>query len=73
MEYMSITQAAEKWGITPRRIQVLCKAERIPGAIRIGYVWAIPADAEKPKDARVRSRKYVRTAPQKEKAHHEEL
>lgn len=38
MEYMSITQAAEKWGITPRRIQVLCKAERIPGAIRIGYV-----------------------------------
>lgn len=62
MEYMSITQAAEKWGITPRRIQVLCKAERIPSAIRIGYVWAIPADAEKPKDARVRSGKYVRTA-----------
>ena len=38
MEYMSITQAAEKWGITQRRIQVLCKEERIPGAIRIGYV-----------------------------------
>lgn len=32
MEYMSITQAAEKWGITPRRIQVLCKEERVPGA-----------------------------------------
>ena len=62
MEYMSITQAAEKWGITPRRIQVLCKAKRIPGAIRIGYVWAIPADAEKPKDARVRSGKYVKAA-----------
>ncbi len=60
MEYMSITQAAEKWGITQRRIQVLCKEERIPGAIRIGYVWAIPADAEKPKDARVRSGKYVK-------------
>lgn len=73
MEYMSITQAAEKWGITPRRIQVLCKEERVPGAIRIGYVWAIPADAEKPKDARVRSGKYVMAAPQKEKAHHEEL
>lgn len=73
MEYMSITQAAEKWGITPRRIQVLCKEERVPGAIRIGYVWAIPAGAEKPKDARVRSGKYVKAAPQKEKAHHEEL
>ncbi len=62
MEYMSITQAAEKWGITQRRIQVLCKEERIPGAIRISYVWAIPADAEKPKDARVRSGKYVKAA-----------
>ena len=65
MEYMSITQAAEKWGITPRRIQVLCKEERIPGAIRIGYVWAIPADAEKPKDARVRSGKYVKATQEK--------
>ena len=62
MEYMSITQAAEKWGITQRRIQVLCKEERVPGAIRIGYVWAIPADAEKPKDARVRSGKYVKNS-----------
>lgn len=62
MEYMSITQAAEKWGITQRRIQVLCKEERIPGAFRIGYVWAIPADAKKPKDARVRSGKYVKNS-----------
>ena len=61
MEYMSISQAAEKWGISPRRIQVLCKQERIPGAARMGYVWAIPTDAEKPKDARVKSGKYVKT------------
>ncbi len=61
MEYMSISQAAEKWGITPRRIQVLCKQERIPGATRIGYVWAIPAETEKPKDARVRSGRYVKS------------
>ena len=55
MEYMSISQAAAKWGISPRRIQVLCKQERIPGASRMGYVWAIPVDAEKPKDRRVKS------------------
>ena len=61
MEYMSISQAAEKWGISPRRIQVLCKQERIPGASRMGYVWAIPTDAEKPKDARVRSGRYIKT------------
>ena len=60
MEYMSISQAAEKWGITPRRIQVLCAQKRIPGTTRIGYVWAIPSDAEKPKDARVKSGKYVK-------------
>ncbi len=60
MEYMSISQAAEKWGITPRRIQVLCAQARIPGATRIGYVWAIPMDAEKPKDARVKSGKYMK-------------
>ena len=62
MEYMSISQAAEKWGISPRRIQVLCKQERIPGASRMGYVWAIPTDAEKPKDARVKSGRYIKTA-----------
>lgn len=60
MEYMSISQAAEKWGITPRRIQVLCAQERIPDATRIGYVWAIPKNAEKPKDARIKSGKYVK-------------
>ena len=58
MDYMSISQAAETWGISPRRIQVLCNQARIPGASRMGYVWAIPADAEKPKDARVKSGRY---------------
>lgn len=42
MEYLSIKQTAEKWGITARRIQVLCAEDRIPGAIKIGSYWAIP-------------------------------
>ena len=67
MEYMSISQAAEKWGITPRRIQVLCKQDRIPGAARIGYVWSIPMDAEKPKDARIKSGKYIKSAEDMER------
>ena len=67
MEYMSISQAAEKWGITPRRIQVLCKQDRIPGAARIGYVWASPMDAEKPKDARIKSGKYIKSAEDMER------
>ncbi len=60
MEYLSISQTAEKWGITRRRIQRLCSEGRIPGATKIGSYWAIPADAEKPKDERVKSGKYIK-------------
>ena len=55
MEYLSISQTAEKWGLSKRRVQVLCSENRIPGVMRVGSYWAIPADAEKPKDARIRS------------------
>lgn len=60
MEYMTITEAAKKWGISNRRIQTLCVQDRIPGVSRLGSVWAIPRDAEKPADARIKSGKYVR-------------
>jgi hypothetical protein len=60
MNYISIAEAAKKWGITPRRIQVLCAGERIPGASRLGNAWAIPKDAKKPIDARVKSGKYIK-------------
>ncbi|MGN8808150.1 helix-turn-helix domain-containing protein [Absicoccus porci] len=55
MEYLTTTEAAERWGITPRRVQVLCKSGRIEGAVYKG-VWLIPANAEKPEDPR-RARK----------------
>ena len=51
MEYLSIKQISERWELSPRRIQVLCANGRIDGAVRIGYAWAIPSDAEKPSDA----------------------
>ena len=60
MEYFSIKQTAEKWGISVRMIQVLCTEERIPGTIKIGSYWAIPADAEKPDDQRIKSGKYIK-------------
>lgn len=61
MEYLSVTQTAEKWGISRRRVQTLCVQDRIPGVVRIGYSWAIPSSAEKPYDARVKSGKYVKS------------
>ena len=60
MEYLSVSQIAEKWNISKRRVQILCAEGRIPGTMRIGSYWAIPADAEKPKDERIRSGKYIK-------------
>lgn len=59
--YMKIKEAAEKWGIGDKRINVLCLQGRIEGAVKFGNTWAIPADAEKPKDERVKSGKYVKS------------
>lgn len=55
MEYLSIKQTSEKWGITVRRIQVLCTEGRIPGATKFGLYWTIPVDAGKPNDKRIES------------------
>ena len=52
MDYISIAEAAKKWGISRRRVQVLCAQERIQGLERLGKTWAIPKDAEKPADGR---------------------
>lgn len=52
MNYISVTQTAEKWDMTPRRVQVLCNQGRIEGAQRVGNVWTIPETAEKPIDGR---------------------
>ena len=57
MSYISISEAAAKWKISNRRIQVLCVQNRIPGACRIGNMWVIPKDAQKRTDARAKSGK----------------
>ena len=61
MKYLSISQTAEKWGIKQRRIRALCQEGRIPGAFKMGAYWSIPDDAEKPKDERIKSGKYIKT------------
>ena len=61
MDYLSIRQTSEKWNLSARWINDLCTKGRIPGAIKIGSYWAIPADAEKPKDARIKSGRYIKS------------
>jgi len=48
MEYITVSEAARRWGVTPRRVQMLCNEERIKGAMRFGPVWKIPATAVLP-------------------------
>ena len=63
MKYISVKQTSERWGISTRRIQILCKENRIPGAFIVGNTWAIPENADKPKDARIKSGKYIKRNP----------
>lgn len=61
MDFMTIKQASEKWGICTRRVQTLCTEGRIDGAERLGHQWVIPINAEKPKDARIKCSLTYRT------------
>ena len=59
MEIMSAREAADKWGISQRRVAVLCSENRIANAEMIGNMWVMPSNAKKPIDAR--STRYVNT------------
>lgn len=57
--YMTVKEASEKWGISDRRIRVLCSEGRIPGAYQEGRGWKIPSDARKPSDSRFKSKESI--------------
>ena len=57
-DFITVAEAARSWGISERRIAVLCKEGRITGAYKKGRGWAIPADAERPADGRIKSGTY---------------
>lgn len=46
--FITVQEAAERWGVTPRQVQILCKENRIAGATRMSRIWVIPENAEKP-------------------------
>ncbi len=57
--YISVKQAAERWGISDRRVRALCSDGKIPGAYQEGRSWKIPIDAIKPADGRFKSKESV--------------
>ena len=52
MKYLSTFEVAEKWGISHRRVGILCNENRIPGAQRAGGRWIIPENAEPMQESR---------------------
>lgn len=57
MEYLTAKEAAEKWGVSLRRVHRLCEDGRVEGTRRFGRNWMIPAGAEKPADLRIKDGK----------------
>ncbi|MDO4515350.1 MAG: helix-turn-helix domain-containing protein [Lachnospiraceae bacterium] len=61
MEFMTTKQAAEKWGLSERRLQTICNEGKISGVVKFGKAWAIPVDAERPVDKRIKSGRYKKS------------
>ena len=57
--FITAKQASEKWGISDRRIRILCSEGKIPGAYQEGRGWKIPVDAKKPVDGRYKSKESI--------------
>ena len=54
MDYMTLKEASDKWGVSVRQINYYCAANRIQGAVKVATIWLIPKDATKPIDARTK-------------------
>lgn len=62
MDYMTLKEASEKWGVSIRQINYYCVGGRIPGAVKVATIWLIPKDAEKPVDMRTKQGKEQKNA-----------
>lgn len=52
MNFVPSSEKAKEWGISQRRVAILCKEGRVPGAELVGNRWFMPTDAVKPEDPR---------------------
>ncbi len=52
LDYLTVKEAGEKWGISGRMVTMYCVAGRIDGALKKGNLWLVPKDAQKPIDGR---------------------
>ena len=57
MDYMTLREASEKWGVSSRQVNYYCVEGRIPGAVKMAGVWLLPKEADKPADKRRKQNK----------------
>ena len=57
MNFVPSSIKAKEWGITQRRVAILCKEGRVPGAELVGNRWFLPIDAVKSEDPRKTDKK----------------
>jgi len=57
--FCTTEETAIRWGITARRVQIMCSEGRVEGAKKFGHAWAIPEDAQKSEDARIMTGEYI--------------
>lgn len=67
MKYLKVSEAAEKWKISARRVRVLCAEGRIDGVIKKGNLYMIPENAVRPVDGRYRTPAIIKETEQKKK------
>lgn len=55
--YITAEEAAKKWGVSSRQVQILCKEHRVAGAVKMSRIWIIPKDTPKPTVSRTQTTK----------------
>jgi hypothetical protein len=68
-DWITPQQAAEKWGVTERRVQALCVNGQVEGVVRLKGGWFIPKATPKPLDGRRNNGR--KPKPQKQENEHE--
>ena len=59
MEWMTVNEAGEQWGVTTRRVAALCANGKVTGAQKLGSFWVIPKGTPKPIDGRTTEAKVL--------------
>ena len=67
MTYISVADAAKKWGLSERSVRNYCAIGKIPDAVLAGKTWQIPENASKPKRVNAKAENTLLAILQQEK------